>query len=279
MKKIKKKTKKRLCVLLSILIILSGIWYWNNYTLKITEETIISDKVNGEIKVTVISDLHGDTFGGDNSRLIKKIEKTEPDLIFVLGDMYSRHQEEKAAETADFVEKLAKIAETFVITGDHDNSDDYVKMLKSIDGTHYLAFDSEDITVGENKLTIYGIDTVYFSPTYDLNNEFAPPDESRLNILLAHIPQFEYYESFGADLIFCGDSHGGMFRLPFLGGIYFNGYLFPEITYPDEITDKGLYSFGDTTMFVTSGLGRYPLPLRFNNRPEICSITIKGESK
>ena len=42
-------------------------------------------------------------------------------------------------------------------------------------------------------------------------------------------------------------------------------------------SSKCLYEFENTSLFVTSGLGHYPLPLRFNNRPEICFITIKGE--
>lgn len=264
---------------MAFIIALTAIWYWNNFTVKTTVQTIESDKVKGDVTITVISDLHGATFGKDNKKLIQKISDTEPDLIFVLGDMYSRGNAEDEECAVKLIEKLNEITDTFVITGDHDTDDSYKQELKNIKGLHYLSFDNENMTVNGTDITIYGVDNVYFSPTYDLNNAFSPPDKNRLNILLAHCPQYEYYESFGTDLTFCGDSHGGMIRLPFLGGIYFNGYLFPKITYPMDITDKGLYDYNGKFMYVTSGLGSYPVKLRLNNRPEICKIVLKGVSK
>ena len=54
--------------------------------------------------------------------------------------------------------------------------------------------------------------------------------------------------------------------------------LLPKLTYPDRMTDKGLYSFDNKQIFVTSGLGDYPVPLRFLNRPEVCIITLKKET-
>ncbi|HAS38293.1 MAG TPA: phosphoesterase, partial [Ruminococcaceae bacterium] len=58
--------------------------------------------------------------------------------------------------------------------------------------------------------------------------------------------------------------------------IYYNGFVLPKLTYSGRMTDKGLYSFEDKQIFVTSGLGDYPVPLRFLNRPEVCLITLKS---
>lgn len=273
----KTKIKRLIALLITAVIIMLPVWYYNNFTVKTVCETISSSKVDGEIKIAVISDLHAYIFGKDNEKIVNGIEELSPDLIFFLGDMYSRGQTDKIGESVDFLEALAEITQVFIVTGDHDYDEAYKNELRKIKNVTLLDYVKEDITVNSNELYIYGIDNVNFSSTFDLSNEFEVPDEDKLNILLSHIPSIEHYGDFGFDLIFCGDTHGGMIRLPFLDGLYFNGYLLPKITYKGILTDKGLYEFEKTSLFVTSGLGNYPLPLRFNNRPEICLITIKGE--
>ena len=271
------KVKRCIILLLALAVVLFSVWFYNNFTLKITEETVASEKVEGEIKIAVMSDLHSFRFGKDNLKLIEKTKKLSPDLIFFVGDIYSRGQTSKIGQAVSLLESLGEIADVYVVTGDHDTDELYKSELKKAENVTLLDYTKKDITVKGNELSLYGIDNVYFSSTFDLGNEFDTPSENRLNILLSHIPSIEHYGDFGFDFIFCGDTHGGMVRLPFLNGLYFNGYLLPELTYNGVVTDKGLFEFENTSLFVTSGLGNYPLPLRFNNRPEICLITIKGE--
>jgi predicted MPP superfamily phosphohydrolase len=275
---VQKKAKKSLCIFLAIVMLLLPIWYFNNFSIKINEQTINSSKVISDIHIAVLSDIHGVEFGTDNEVLINKIKTISPDLIFVLGDMYSRGKTEKIDQTIELLKVLTDIADVYIITGDHDTDESYKSSLIELKGVHFLNYDKEDVTVNGNRLCIYGINNVYFTDTFDLNHAFEEPDSSKLNILLAHIPSIDSYKSFDVDIIFSGDTHGGMIRLPFLGGLYYKGYILPKITYSGTITDKGMYRFDNKTLFVTSGMGDYPLPLRLNNRPEICSITIsKGE--
>lgn len=271
------KVKRCIILLLALAVVLFSVWFYNNFTLKIIEETVTSEKVEGEIKIAVMSDLHSFRFGKDNLKLIEKTKKLSPDLIFFVGDIYSRGQTNRIGQAVSLLESLGEIADVYVVTGDHDTDELYKNELKKAENVTLLDYTKKDITVKGNELSLYGIDNVYFSSTFDLGNEFDTPSENRLNILLSHIPSIEHYGDFGFDFIFCGDTHGGMVRLPFLNGLYFNGYLLPELTYNGVVTDKGLFEFENTSLFVTSGLGNYPLPLRFNNRPEICLITIKGE--
>lgn len=271
--------KKRVKRLFRLLIIIALIWAFNNFTLKTTEQTIYSEKLSEDIKIAVISDLHGSTFGKDNKRIISKISDENPDLIFVLGDMYTNYRYEQIDTAVSLVKQLASITEVYVITGDHDTDEQYTKALNKLENVHLLAYQMENITVKGTDITIYGIDNVYFTPTFDLHNEFSEPDQSRYNILLAHIPNAEGYQNFGVDLILSGDTHGGIARLPFLGAIYYNGYFLPKLTYSDKIFDKGLYGLDNKQLYVTSGLGSYPLPLRFLNRPEICILTLKAKGE
>ena len=95
---------------------------------------------------------------------------------------------------------------------------------------------------------------------------------------MAHIPNYDSYAAFGADLTICGDTHGGIIQLPFgRGPAYYSetGEWFPEIFGSrSDIYDKGMFDYDGGTMFITSGLGAYPLAARFNNRPEIAFIDI-----
>lgn len=274
----KKKKKKRPIILLLILALLVPTWYFNNYSLKLTEQTIYSDKVESDIKIAVISDLHGEKLGKENSKITDKIAEQKPDLIFVLGDMYTKNRYSQIDTAVEIVDKLSEIAETYVVTGDHDFDDEYDEKLLKLSNVHLMNYEKSDINIKGTDITIYGIDNVYFNPSFNLHNEFDEPNAERLNILLAHIPEIDKYENFGVDLIFSGDTHGGIIRLPIIGPLYYNGYVLPKLTYSGEIIDKGLYSVDDKQIFVTSGIGNYPLPLRFLNRPEICLITLKKES-
>lgn len=275
--KLKVKTKRFIALLVLIAFLLIPVWYYNNFTLKTVSEAVTSNKINSEIRIVTISDLHSSKFGKGNQMVLEEIKSLSPDLIFYLGDIYSRGQTHKIDEAVAFLEKLSVIADTYVITGDHDTDEEYKEKLLNSTSVRFLSYEKKDITVNGNNLSIYGIDNVYFSSTFDLINEFAPPEEDKVNILLSHIPEIDLFGDFGFDFIFCGDTHGGMVRLPFLNGLYYKGYLLPKLTYKGQITDKGIYEFENTKLFVTSGLGNYPLPMRFNNRPEICLITIKGE--
>ena len=47
---------------------------------------------------------------------------------------------------------------------------------------------------------------------------------------------------------------------------------FPELTSCDSVYDKGWFKYKGGAMFITSGIGDYPYPVRFCNRPEIVPL-------
>ena len=96
------------------------------------------------------------------------------------------------------------------------------------------------------------------------------PVAGEVNILMAHVPQFfPQYAEAGYDLVLSGHIHGGIVRIPGLGGMFSpTRRLFPEYCY-------GIYERGGTKMFVTAGLGRALIPLRFLCRPEVAEIVLK----
>lgn len=250
------------------------LWLFSTFTLTTTQTEIRDDKIKREITVVQITDLHGSDFGLNNSSVIKRITKAEPDIVVVTGDMYTRGSEEGRKTALKLMKKISEKYDTYYVNGEHDNDESFFDELRECK-VNVLDYKYNDIIINETPLRLYGITNVYYSPTFDLNNEFTL-DESKYNILLSHISNKEAFASFGMDLCLCGDTHGGQIRLPLVGGLYgTNGWL-PEMADKDAFI-KGLYEYENTSFFISSGLGNYPIPLRFLNRPEIAVIKLIPE--
>lgn len=255
--------KKRCVVLLIFLLYL-----YSNFTVKTERVEIKSEKISDPVKIVQITDLHGAVFGKDNSYLLRLIKKEAPDLVAVTGDAYTRGDEKGKERAISLLEDIALNYRVYYVNGEHDNDLGFKNALSNV-GVTVLDYGDEVFTVGKTEIHLYGISNVYYSETFDLENAFAR-DENRFSVLLAHMQNFESFEAFGIDLALCGDSHGGIFRLPFVGAIFDGTSWFPKYT-------KGLFSFGKTHMYVSSGLGNYPVAMRFFNRPEISVITLLSE--
>ena len=93
-------------------------------------------------------------------------------------------------------------------------------------------------------------------------------------VLLAHRnDRFDQYAAAGYDFVLSGHGHGGIVRLPFVGGLVgADRQFFPKWT-------SGLYTLGDSTLFVSRGLGNNTAPFRgfrIFNRPELAVITLRA---
>ena len=65
-----------------------------------------------------------------------------------------------------------------------------------------------------------------------------------------------------------GHLHGGIARLPYLGGVVSpDPELFPRY-------DHGIYENGAAKMIVSAGLGTHSVNLRVNNPPELVIVDI-----
>lgn len=256
-------------------LIVLGVWYFGTFTIQTTEVTIESDQIESPVTIVQLTDLHGSSFGENNEYLIDAVKAAEPDFIVATGDLYTAGDEAGQDTAVKLMKDLAELYPVYSVHGEHDNDRDYEARLTEA-GVDVLDYEYRDIEVGDSVVRLYGITNVYYTDTFDLTNEFQL-DQNYYNILAAHISNFEDFADFGMDLSLCGDSHGGQVRLPYLGGLNNRGEWFPERGNTDAKYVKGLYSLGDKKLFVSSGLGNYPVPVRFLNRPEIAVIHLTGK--
>ena len=286
-----KKKVKTIIVLvgLSAVLIAIVIWIaWGNKALELNSYTVTSDELpdlfNG-FRIAQVSDLHNAGMGKDNEKLISMLKDSTPDIIVITGDMIDSRNT-KVDVALNFAEQAVKIAPCYYVTGNHEARVDEYSDLK--DGLLELGVvvleDARvDIELSGEIITLIGVDDPSFQTDYLFGDDETvikskldelTSEDDGYTILLSHRPElFDIYVENGVDLVFSGHAHGGQFRLPFVGGVAApNQGLFPKY-------DAGIYTEGNTNMFVSRGVGNSIIPFRVNNRPEVILIelTTQGE--
>ncbi|MDD3185002.1 MAG: metallophosphoesterase [Anaerostipes sp.] len=260
---------KYLKLVICIIVVLIAFFYYQNNSIVITKFVYTSTKVESDLdgyKIVQISDLHNKKFGKDNKVLIKKIRKSKPNIIVLTGDLIDSNHTD--IETAlNFVKKAKEIAPTYFVTGNHEcalSQNKYNQLLKGLQRCGAILMDGKEIKLFKNSYLVGIGDDSLKEITSKLPND-------SMNILLAHEPQLlADYAKAKTDIVLCGHAHGGQIRIPFcnIGLIAPDQGLFPKYT-------SGKYEKGETTMYVSRGLGNSILPLRIFNQPEIIEIVLK----
>lgn len=269
-------TRKKVLIIIFTLIFLTVFCLVNNKWLTVTDYSYSSDRLPQEFdgfKIVHISDLHNASFGKNNARLIDKIKQCEPDIIVITGDIADGNRPDIDVSVR-FCEAAAEICPTYYVTGNHEyalDKDKFAELSKGIEnsGAVFLQDETTQINIGESSLTLVGLNdnSLYRE---DLAKVMENVDPDSFTILLAHEPQeFEEYCVCSPDLIFCGHAHGGQVRLPFVGGLVAPDQgFFPKYT-------EGRFDQGQTTMYISRGLGNSVIPLRVFDLPEIVCVSFQ----
>lgn len=278
--------KKTICILSGILLILIVWTAWGNAALELNTYTISSrglpDAFDG-YRIAQVSDLHNAEFGDRNQRLLEMLREAEPDMIAITGDLIDSRKTNIAVALA-FAEEAVKFAPCYYVSGNHEaRVSEYQDLKTGLEAAGVTVLDDAQvkIEVSGESITVIGVNDPSFHADY-LTSDAAVMDrklselsseDAGFTILLSHRPElFDTYVAHDMDLILTGHAHGGQFRLPLIGGLIApNQGLFPKY-------DDGLYSEGNTNMIVSRGLGNSIIPFRFNNRPEVVLIELKGQN-
>lgn len=261
--------------LLMFVIVVIVLLYISNSWIQTTEITVESDRVPASfegVKILQISDLHDGTFGDNQEKLVKKAKKTEPDLIFITGDLIDSNRY-NLDQSLELVRRIIDLAPIYYVTGNHEiatNDTENIKTTLTELGVNVLSNEEQIIEHNGENIRIIGIeDPINGVLVKEALSQFEKTD--LFTLVLSHRPEtFQDYVDSELDIVFSGHAHGGQFRLPGLGGLFAPGQgLLPSYT-------AGMYTENTTHMIVSRGLGNSVIPLRVFNSPEIVLVTLKS---
>lgn len=252
---------------------------------------LTSDKVKKEHNYVVLSDLHNKSYGENNEKLLRAIHDLKPEAILIAGDMLTSKPEKSYEVAFHLLKELAGKYPVYYGMGNHetrlflypevygDMGKNYEKDLNALQ----IQLMRNESREEKDNICITGLD---MSRVYYKRFKKSPMDSSYLpqtlgkakdekyEILLAHNPDyFEEYAAWGADLVLSGHVHGGMMRLPFLGGVVSPAFkLFPKY-------DGGLFKNGKSTMILSRGLGMHTIPIRIFNPGELILVKLSPKNE
>ncbi|MCC8127378.1 MAG: metallophosphoesterase [Clostridiales bacterium] len=263
----------------------------SNRKFQVSHYTIHSKKLPAAFdgyRIVHLSDLHGAVFGRKNENLIRAVQGIHPDLVAMTGDM-ADNTRDAALRALRLCGKLTKDFPVYYSIGNHEQTlrtdmtpPDFLRELRG-QGVHVLDNSRETVSRRGSLIRLYGLTTgmVYYKDPlgeYRKGAYFSAEDTKELlgtagkdcfNLLLAHNPlYFPSYRDWGADLTLSGHIHGGILRIPYLGGV-----LSPDLTLFPKY-DAGYFAERGKQMIVSRGLGNHFL-FRVCNPPEVVVITLQ----
>ena len=229
--------------------------------------------------------------------------------VFKAGERKEKHSDQDVTHDAKWMknslslmQRLTEICPVWFVQGNHELRMEYYEELSSFNrifieemekaGVHFLRNGSVDpfrdrhggISSG---IVLQGLELpmkfyrkfrrTRLSPE-ELTALIGEADRKAYTVLLAHIPvYFPQYAQWGSDLCLCGHVHGGLMRMPFIGGVMgTRPNLFPRYSggqyFYRAVTGKEEHI---SSMILTCGLGMHTLPIRIFNPGEVSVIELQ----
>lgn len=246
-----------------------------NYTIQPEEWVIRSDRLPSAfagLRITLLTDIHGKRFGTDSRTLLEEVEKAKPDYIAISGDLVDEFSDLSMLEP--LLRGLTDIAPTFYVTGNHEwvreDTEAVISLIEELGVTvlrnDYLLLEREGQT-----LVLAGTDDPNGYADTETPGAFMErlreevPDDPYTVMLYHRNDALSLWAELEADVVLSGHGHGGVIRLPFVGGLLgVDRRLFPD-------NAEGLYTRGRTTLAVSRGLGG----IRLWNRPHLPTVVLE----
>lgn len=278
-----------IAVIIIIALLIVGVRDGNRFV--VVEQQFKLPKLKSNCRFVMISDLHNKVYGSHNEEIVASIDKAKPDFILIAGDLVTSKAKEPVDVGIDLINELSKRYRIYYAPGNHESKlkwrpeyfgDKYSRLVKGVEHPNVRFLNNETVLLEQYGIALTGFELglEYFTRFYkkDLSKDYMEQQLGKTrneycNVLMAHNPQyFEEYAAWGADFVLSGHVHGGIMRLPFLGGVISPAYtLFPKY-------DGGVFHLGKTTMLLGRGMGSHTIQLRFFNPAELHVVTlVKGE--
>ncbi|MFD5143805.1 metallophosphoesterase [Streptomyces sp. NPDC058401] len=216
-------------------------------------------------RIAVVSDIHlGPILGrAHTTRIVDTINRTQPDLIAVVGDLVDGSVED-LGPAAEPLRGLRSRHGSYFVTGNHEyfsGAQQWVDHVRELGLTPlenarrelpYFDLAGVNDVAGESE-----------GHGPDFQAALGDRDRTRTAVLLAHQPiVIDDAVRYGADLQLSGHTHGGQL---------WPGEYVAELANP---TVAGLERYGDTQLYVSRGAGAWGPPVRVGAPSDITVVEL-----
>lgn len=217
--------------------------------------------------IVQISDVHlGNIYQSDFLEgVVEKINALNPEAVVITGDLFDG-MDGNLDPLVLPLNKLKTEKGTYFITGNHETYLGVNEALRVLAKTNVKVLNDEVVDV--SGLKIIGIS---YPESFVGDDEVAklqalqPEFFGQPNILLYHAPaNISEAKELGVNLQLSGHTHvGQQFPFNFVTKAIYKGY------------DYGLHTLGDFSIYTTSGVGTWGIPMRLGTQSEIVAIELE----
>jgi len=224
------------------------------------------------LRIAFLADIHhGPYISLDYvASIVRTTLALGPDLILLGGDYIS--QDAKYVEPCfEVLAGLKAPLGVFGVLGNHDHRHGLSESKAAFAAAGIQELTNRGVWVkrGSSRLRLGGVDDLWYGQP-DVRSAAADASPADACLVVSHNPDFaEKMLDSRVGLILSGHTHGGQIFVP--------GYGAPIV--PSRYGQKyrqGLVQAPRTQVYVSRGLGTVTPPMRYNCRPELTLITLKG---
>ncbi len=228
----------------------------------------LPDALDG-FRILHLSDLHLDGVPGLTERVVELVRDVDADLCVLTGDY--RFEIYGPCDNATYhLERLLPFLKArlgvYGVLGNHD----FAELVPTLEGLGVKVLSNRGGTIGgpDAPLWLAGVDDPHYYGADDLPASLAGRPAGAFTILLAHSPElFREAGRAGVDVYLCGHTHGGQFRLPFVGPLWTNASC------PRRMV-LGPWTYRGVRGFTHAGTGSSGVAARLGCPPEVVLLQL-----
>jgi len=270
-----------LWILIALQLVLLGVGYDGFYVepmqLTVGRIQVPVPGLTHPVRIVQLSDIHVERTTRRELAVPGLVASLNPDMIVLTGDYLNKSFTHDAQAASDLRQLLVQLHAPLGIYAINGNTEPPWLMDDLLSGLDIHRLENEVVRVPAlgDHFVIVGLDydDVFFDQIR-LQRLMAQVKPDDFSLLLYHTPDLAYAaRDLHVNLYLAGHTHGGQVRLPLFGALFTNSRY-------GKTFEMGLYHLGQTTLYVTRGLGMsgdFSPRVRFLCPPEVTVVDLVPE--
>ena len=256
-----------------------------NERVVLTEYTVSDARIPAEMdgyKIFLISDLHNAPF---DKQICRQIRDCRPDSVLLAGDLVQLPYDDPETDMEHvwaILDEVADVIPTYFVSGNHEAATGaYYLIYQALKDHGAVSLEDKADRLWKNGASVRiiglqdpGADVMqpeHKQHMLDTLARLLDGETDEYTILLCHRSNaYAFLKDAPVDLMLSGHMHGGVVRLPGVGGVVGND---DEAFFPRY--DYGMFQESRVTLIVSGGCDQNAEKMRFCNPPETVLITLR----